>query len=663
MIFALFDFLLAQTRYVPALLSTPMKLNPNQFLQRCPHCHVFIPAESAPICERAPDDTTVEIIPSPFGLYFHLNTLPASAIDDSKSVTIPVTDGQPRRQFPCSPTQPHIPRFEGVVDVNVNLSRIGCMKEEKSCYLFLQKILNPILINRNRLLLDVSCQKLYFLSIGSQRMVDMVLVDLTEMLPDLRKSLLQNHSGELYEHGKSLRAVLPHILCHVEICLENPAGHLKRIQDHYVNQQFATQPYRQRAYTILIHKSRFWIDLIQRSFDGKKYEELYPPPPDTVGIISPPTGCSPSPPTDCSHFPPVFTSPMQPSPVQPSLVSPPISSAPLEGMSLLEPYQKEVFIRFLLAPHEQLGFKSPSYVPPSGKLIGSGSSADVYLVTQTPYDYALKIYRKKAACESLLERALLSALPPCDALPKLVSPLGSLDPVEPPASAIPTSSSSSDPLPPLPPSTPSTPPTPPLLRPPPFLFFAGAGSTAYAGHLKKSNIVGLINALELLHSKGVCHGDVAPDNIIALDNRLILIDFGAAVPCGTAIYYRGRRRYAATRLWEDNPQETWREGVKLRPSDDLESLIKSLAVIRGVQLQGGSLMFGDIKYKLLTETEEKAKAIVINQSSGTITIPPDGMIYPLATLLAVARVGNHEALKQVVDIVLRSDGSTFPTCH
>ena len=41
-------------------------------------------------------------------------------------------------------------------------------------------------------------------------------------------------------------------------------------------------------------------------------------------------------------------------------------------------------------------------------------------------------------------------------------------------------------------------------------------------------VIGLVKGLSVLHRNGICHGDLKPQNLVVVRNRLTMIDFGSA---------------------------------------------------------------------------------------------------------------------------------------
>ena len=64
-------------------------------------------------------------------------------------------------------------------------------------------------------------------------------------------------------------------------------------------------------------------------------------------------------------------------------------------------------------------------------------------------------------------------------------------------------------------------------------------------------VIGLVKGLSVLHRNGICHGDLKPQNLVVVRNRLTMIDFGSAWSGGAPRggRDRGTEGYAAPEQW------------------------------------------------------------------------------------------------------------------
>ncbi len=96
-------------------------------------------------------------------------------------------------------------------------------------------------------------------------------------------------------------------------------------------------------------------------------------------------------------------------------------------------------------------------------------------------------------------------------------------------------------------------------------------SDRLTAEMRQGCLTQALEALEALHGLGILHRDIAPDNLIwTRDNRLMLIDFGAA--CTERVEDQGTAEGAMAVKDGYSPHELYQRGAIARPATDLYAL-------------------------------------------------------------------------------------------
>ena len=88
--------------------------------------------------------------------------------------------------------------------------------------------------------------------------------------------------------------------------------------------------------------------------------------------------------------------------------------------------------------------------------------------------------------------------------------------------------------------------------------------------VKEQYITSLVNTVQFIHSCGIYHGDIKPANLLILDDKLILTDFGLSIhqhkintDCIQSIHYRPPELFIETSYQNHEASDIWALGLTI----------------------------------------------------------------------------------------------------